>query len=114
MADYGFPSDQSTLHCKSPKANHQLIITYKNYTDHTAKRIAWPSKPLLSLWLTAWYVRCTVILAKHSIHISHSFTSEFSVRATTNTCSCQKRTKQSDYNCCLLMVNLEFLQKQIK
>jgi hypothetical protein len=53
MADFGFASDQSTLHCKNPKANHQLIITYKNYTDHAAKGIAWSSKPLLFLWLTA-------------------------------------------------------------
>jgi hypothetical protein len=53
MADFGFASYRSTLHCKNPKANHQLIITHKNYTDHAAKGIAWPSKPLLSLWLTA-------------------------------------------------------------
>lgn len=104
VADFGFVLDQSTLHDKNPKANHQLIITYKNYTYHVAKGIAWPSKPLLSLWLTAWYVGCTVIPAKHSIHISYSFTFEFSVRAT-STCSCQKWMKQSDYYW-LLMVNL--------
>jgi hypothetical protein len=52
MADFDFASDQSTIPCKNPKANHQLIIIY-NYTDHVAKGIGWPSKPLLSLWLIA-------------------------------------------------------------
>jgi hypothetical protein len=53
MVDFGFALDQSTLHCKSPKANHQLIIIDKNYADHAAKGIAWRSMSLLSLWLTA-------------------------------------------------------------
>jgi hypothetical protein len=113
MDDFGFASHQSTIHCKNPKAKHQLIIIYKNYTDHVEKGVAWPSKPVFSLWFTAWYVCCTVILVKHSIYISYSFTSnELSVRATTkattNTCSCHKWMKQSDYNYWLLMVNLEF------